>query len=161
MLTIDTNTMAISLTRGDSATIEFSAKDESGDTHLPVSGDSLSFAVAKKYGGDKLFSITNRFNDCFKAETVTSTEFNADKTSYFTKSGDTYNRCTSNDAWSSDTQYYINTMWNIEIEPDMTKGMKFGDYYWDLQLDTTSGNYTIIGKNDSIEPKFTVWGEVV
>jgi len=171
MLIINVESMAISLTRGDEATIEFSAK-ENGNTYLAESGDELTFGVSKKYGGEKTlpngFSITNKFDECFEECSPDETEFNADKTSYFTKDGNVYTRCTSASTWSSSTQYYENTMWNIFIEPEHTKtlkdgkvdtdkSLKFSDYVWDLQLN----NYTIIGKSENLEPKFTVLGEVV
>ena len=63
MLNIDTNTMTISITRGDSASITFGAVDRSGATWNPTEGDeTLTFAVAKKWGGDTLMEITNPYN---------------------------------------------------------------------------------------------------
>ena len=50
--------------------------------------------------------------------------------------------------------------WTVGIEASNTKSMKFGDYVWDLQLTTSTGTDTIIGKTDSISPTFRVWGEV-
>ena len=62
MLTIDTTTMLIELTRGDSASIVFSAVDGEGNEFEPVTGDKLTFAVAKKVGDTPIFSITNEYN---------------------------------------------------------------------------------------------------
>ena len=62
MLTIDTTTMLIELTRGDSASIVFSAIDGEGNEFEPVTGDKLTFAVAKKVGDTPIFSITNEYN---------------------------------------------------------------------------------------------------
>lgn len=56
--------------------------------------------------------------------------------------------------------------WNIEITPEKTKDMKFADYYFDVQLEVYDANadsyqvVTIIGKTDSMTPKFRLWGEV-
>lgn len=51
--------------------------------------------------------------------------------------------------------------WTIQIEPDHTEDMKFGDYVYDVQLQTVGGETdTIIGKTDDISPTFRVWGEV-
>lgn len=51
--------------------------------------------------------------------------------------------------------------WTISIEGEHTKSMKFGDYAWDIQLETPNGRpQTIIGKTDDLSPTFRVWGEV-
>ena len=63
MLKIDTETMMIELTRGDSASIVFSAVDKDGNPWNPTDGDEkLTFAVAKKWGGETLMEITNEFD---------------------------------------------------------------------------------------------------
>ena len=59
MLNIDTTTMLIELTRGDSANIVFSAVDGDGTTVTPTAGDKLKFAVAKKVGATPIFEIEN------------------------------------------------------------------------------------------------------
>lgn len=59
MLEIDTNTMMIKMTRGDTESIVFSAVDGEGTTYTPSAGDKLKFAVAKKIGADPLFEIEN------------------------------------------------------------------------------------------------------
>lgn len=59
MLKINTEKMLIALTRGDTANIVFSAKDQSGTTYIPSVGDILKFAVAKKVGADPIFEIEN------------------------------------------------------------------------------------------------------
>ena len=62
MLKIDTEKMLIKLTRGDSASIVFSAVDGDGDPWNPSEGDeSLQFAVAKKWGGDPLMKIKTKY----------------------------------------------------------------------------------------------------
>lgn len=119
MLYIDSNTMLIAATRGDSVSIVFSAKDSEDNDYDPVAGDKLTFAVAKKVGADPIFSITNEYDGV------------------------------DEDAF-----------WTIEIEPEHTESMKFADYVWDIQLETSSGVQTIIGKTDELSPKFRVWGEV-
>ena len=63
MLEINTGTMMIALTRGDSASIQFGAVDESGTTWNPTEGDEeLTFAVAKKWGAEPLMVITNPYS---------------------------------------------------------------------------------------------------
>lgn len=59
MFNINTETYLIELTRGDSATIIFGAKDAQGNNYIPVSGDELKFAVAKKVGADPIFEVAN------------------------------------------------------------------------------------------------------
>ena len=59
MFNINTETYLIELTRGDSATIIFGAKDARGKAYIPVSGDELKFAVAKKVGADPIFEVAN------------------------------------------------------------------------------------------------------
>lgn len=62
MLNIDTETMLIELTRGDSAAIVFSAVDGDGTTFTPLAGDTIQFAVAKKWGGTPLMLIENEYD---------------------------------------------------------------------------------------------------
>ena len=63
MLEIDTTTMKIAITRGDTASIQFGAKDANGDTWNPTAGDeTLTFAVSKKWGGEPLMEITNPYS---------------------------------------------------------------------------------------------------
>lgn len=81
MLKIDTETMLIELTRGDSASIVFSAVDGDGTTWNPSEGDeSLQFAVAKKWGGDPLMRIVNTFdpNDASGLEKFWTIEITTD-----------------------------------------------------------------------------------
>lgn len=61
MLNIDTNTMLIELTRGDSASIVFSAVDSEGTAWHPTAGDKIKFAVAKKYGAEPLSEVVNTY----------------------------------------------------------------------------------------------------
>lgn len=59
MFNINTETYLIELTRGDSASIIFGAKDAHGNDYIPVVGDELKFAVAKKVGADPIFEVAN------------------------------------------------------------------------------------------------------
>lgn len=52
MLKIDTENKIISMTKGDSEYIVFSAEDEEGQEYVPVAGDKLKFGVAKKVDTD-------------------------------------------------------------------------------------------------------------
>ena len=119
MISIDVNKMLIALTRGDSASITFSATDSEGQDYEPSEGDILTFAVAKKVGADPLFSISNTYDGV------------------------------DDDAF-----------WTILIEPEHTAELGFKDYAWDIQLQTSTGIDTIIGRTDTLSPTFRVWGEV-
>ena len=123
MINIDTETYLIELTRGDNAVIEFSAKDDGGNVYLPDTGDKLVFAVAKMRNKDPLFQVTNEFGE-YAQVTPTQTEFNADKTKYFTYSSGVYTRCTVASVYNSSTNYYVSLFWNIAIVPENTKEMK-------------------------------------
>lgn len=59
MIAIDEDEMLIALTRGDSASIVFSAVDEEGTVYTPQVGDVLKFAVATNVGATPLLVITN------------------------------------------------------------------------------------------------------
>lgn len=61
MIAIDAIEMMIELTRGDSASIVFSAVNEQGTTYTPQSGDVLKFAVAENVGETPLFTVTNTY----------------------------------------------------------------------------------------------------
>ena len=63
MFNINTETYLIELTRGDSATIIFGAKDAQGNNYIPVSGDELKLAVAKKVGAEPIFEVANTMGD--------------------------------------------------------------------------------------------------
>lgn len=63
MIEIDTKRKIIKLTRGNTARIVFSAKDEEGTFYVPVAGDKLNFSVAKKPGGTPIFSVENTMVD--------------------------------------------------------------------------------------------------
>ena len=63
MFNINTETYLIELTRGDSASIIFGAKDAQGNDYIPVAGDELKFAVAKKVGADPIFEVANTMDD--------------------------------------------------------------------------------------------------
>ena len=159
MINIDTETYLIELTRGDNAVIEFSAKDDGGNVYLPDTGDKLVFAVAKMRNKDPLFQVTNEFGE-YAQVTPTQTEFNADKTKYFTYSSGVYTRCTAASVYNSSTNYYVSLFWNIAIAPENTKEMKSNTYVWDLQLESDGKIHTIIGETDTLDPKFKIWGEV-
>lgn len=59
MFKVDSENMIIYITRGDSASIIFSAKDKNGEVFHPTAGDRLTFAVAKKFGDEPLIEIIN------------------------------------------------------------------------------------------------------
>lgn len=59
MFEIDTEKFLIEITRGDTASILFGAKDAEGNDYVPVAGDELKLAVAKKVGADPIFEVTN------------------------------------------------------------------------------------------------------
>ena len=59
MITIDAVEMMIALTRGDTASIVFSAVDEEGTPYTPQAGDVLKFAVANRVGDTPIFTISN------------------------------------------------------------------------------------------------------
>lgn len=59
MFNIDTEKFLIEITRGDTASIIFGAKDAEGNDYVPVEGDELKLAVAKKVGADPIFSVVN------------------------------------------------------------------------------------------------------
>lgn len=63
MLKIDTETMTISMTKGDAEYIVFSAEDDEGQEYVPVTGDILKFGVAKKVDTDPIFQIENTMDD--------------------------------------------------------------------------------------------------
>ena len=135
MLTIDTNTMMISVTRGDYVSIVFSAKDAEETTWHPSADDVLTFAVGKKYGAEPVISKSNTYDG-------------EDETSFWTieiKDEDWYKK-------DSDGNVVY-----VDGEPSL---IDFGSYVWDLQLTTSSGKVTIIGKSDDYSPKFKVWGDV-
>lgn len=159
MINIDTATYLIELTRGDNAVIEFTAEDDDGNIYLPETGDVLVFAVAKMRNKDPLFQIENTFGE-FAEAFPTETEFAADPTMYFTHSSGTYTRCAASATYSSSTQYYISTFWDIEIVPENTKAMKSNTYVWDLQIEINGEIHTIIGETDTLDPRFKIWGEV-
>ena len=59
MLKIDTDKMIISVTRGDTFSIVFSAVTGEGNTFVPVDGDVLTFGVAKKLGATPIIQKSN------------------------------------------------------------------------------------------------------
>lgn len=59
MFNIDTEKFLIEITRGDTASILFGAKDAQGNDYIPVAGDELKLAVAKKVGADPIFEVVN------------------------------------------------------------------------------------------------------
>lgn len=63
MLKIDSETMTISMTRGDTVDIIFSAVNEEGELFHPTKNDRLIFSVAKKIGDEPIICITNEMNN--------------------------------------------------------------------------------------------------
>lgn len=59
MFNIDTEKFLIEITRGDTASIVFGAKDAEGNDYEPTEGDELKLAVAKKVGADPIFEVSN------------------------------------------------------------------------------------------------------
>lgn len=139
MLTIDTNTMMISVTRGDYVSIVFSAKDAEETTWHPDEGDTLTFAVAKKLGSEPIISKSNIYDG-------------EDEEAFWTINIGEIN---SNDWYKKDEDG--NVILDDKGEP---VPIDFGSYVWDLQLTLSTGKITIIGKSDTYAPKFVVWGEV-
>lgn len=172
MLNIDTTTMLIALTRGDTVSIQFGAVDASGGLWNPSEGDeTITLAVAKKWGGEVLMECSNTYDgvEKYKEVTVTEATFKAHKNWYYTESGGVYTQCTDADEYDENETYYMrdcDEFWTITIEKDDwldddgNDKFKFSDYVYDVQIDTSSGSETIIGKTDDITPTFRVLGEV-
>ena len=173
MLKIDTENMIISLTRGDTANIMFSASDEEGNEYSPQVGDELKFSVAKKVGATPIFQIPNVQTDThtqemvYTAVEITQDEFDADPTKFYTESGGVYTQCQVGDVYDAGETYYTGeypldttAFWTVTIQPAHTNQMKFGDYAFDVQLTHSGEVDTIIGKTDDMSPTFRVWGEV-
>lgn len=185
MLNIDTDKMLIEITRGDTAYIVFSALDKEGRTYEPSVNDVLKFAVAKKFGSAPIFEIPNKLTVAptnYVSAMPTEEQYNLEPTHYYTESGGVYTQCTSADPYDAEESYYIldysgfwtitiggNNEWyqkdkdgNVIVDADGNKTdlFKFSDYVWDLQLSTSTGVDTIIGKTDDISPTFRVLGEV-
>jgi len=170
MLAINTDTFLIEMTRGDSASIVFAAVDKDGNLWNPSeTTDRLTFAVAKKWGAEPLFEITNEYDgvEAYKEVSIDGETYNAHPTWYYTESGGIYTQCTAEDAYDSDETYYMrdcDEFWTITITTEdwLDNGaekFKFTDYVYDVQILTTTGADTIIGKTDTITPTFRVWGE--
>lgn len=131
MLQIDTTTMMIELTRGDSASIVFSAVDGEGNAWNPsATTDKITFAVAKKWGGEPLMVIENEYDGTTPATTESLEAF-----------------------WT------INIPSSIWLNDSGEDIFKFTDYVYDVQISTSTGVDTIIGKTDTLSPTFRVWGE--
>lgn len=74
------------------------------------------------------------------------------------KYGDPIKTFTKQKASSSATS---DTDYTIEILPEDTKELKFGDYYFDVSIVTASGQVcTYIGDTGDNQPKFTILKEV-
>lgn len=63
MFKVDPENKIIYITRGDTASIIFSAKDSEGNEFHPTANDRLIFSAAKKVGLDPLIVITNQMNE--------------------------------------------------------------------------------------------------
>lgn len=63
MFKIDSENMIIYLTRGDSASIVFSAKTDEGEEFHPTRNDRLYFSAAKKFGEEPLVEVMNVMED--------------------------------------------------------------------------------------------------
>ena len=139
MLMIDTNDMMISVTRGDYVSIVFSAVDANEDEWHPedVGVDTLTFAVAKNHGEEPVISVSNVYNG--DEDAFWNIEFGEE---------------------GSTDWYKKDSRGNVIYAGGEPAPLDFGNYVWDLQLTTSTGKITIIGKTDDVSPKFRVWGEV-
>ena len=63
MFKVDSENMIIYLTRGDSASIVFSAKTQEGEVFHPSKYDKLCFSAAKKLGEEPLIEIVNEMDE--------------------------------------------------------------------------------------------------
>lgn len=173
MLNINTETFEIAITRGDTASIVFSAVEKDGTSWNPEVGDEkLVFAVAKKWGGDRLMEIVNTYSgNPYTEVEVDETTFNANKTNYWYVDDGEYVQCTNADTYDSSETYYLKdwaSFWTINItrshwlDENGNDKFKFADYVYDVQVATATDDITIIGKDDDngIEPIFKVLGEV-
>lgn len=174
MLNINTDTFEIAITRGDSASITFSAIQMDGKTYEPSVGEILKFAVAKKWGGEPLMDIPNTLEEMpstYVLATPTEEDFTLEPEHYYTEEEGVYTQCTSADVYDPETPYYIldfSSWWTINItrsdwlDSAGNDKFKFADYVYDVQISTDTDDITIIGKDDDngIEPTFKVLGEV-
>ena len=60
MFKVDSENMTIYITRGDTASIIFSARDHDGNEFHPTNNDCLIFSSAKKVGDEPLIEIINK-----------------------------------------------------------------------------------------------------
>jgi hypothetical protein len=137
MLNIDTTTMLIELTRGDTANIVFSAVDKDGETWTPdAAGIELKFAVGKKVGATPISEVTNVYDgedlDAFWTITIGGSFW-----------------------YEKDEDGQV-----VEEDGSPVNAYKFKDYVYDVQIKTSTGTDTIIGETDDIHPTFRVLGEV-
>lgn len=171
MLEINTETMMIALTRGDSASIVFGAVTPDGNPWQPSQGDeTLTLAVAKKWGGEVLMKCENAYDgNPYTEVVVDETTFDADKAKYWYVDDDEYVQCTELSVYDPTETYYVKdwaSFWTINITADKwlnddgSDKFKFADYVYDVQVGTSTGADTIIGKTDDLSPTFRVLGEV-
>lgn len=136
MLNIDTTKMLIEITRGDTASIVFSAKDKEGNDWSPTeTTDVLKFAVVDKWGNEPLMEIVNTYDG-------------EDEEKFWTIN-------IGKDDWYEKKNGQV--VFDANNKP--VELFKFSDYLWDAQISTEGGTITIIGKTDTITPKFRVWGD--
>ena len=61
----------------------------------------------------------------------------------------------------NDSSATTHTDYTVEIQPEDTKEMKFGEYVYDVSIITSGGGvFTYIGDNGVIKPTFTILKEV-
>jgi hypothetical protein len=136
MLNIDTTKMLIEITRGDTASIVFSAKDKEGNDWSPTeTTDVLKFAVVDKWGNEPLMEIVNTYDG-------------EDEEKFWTIN-------IGKDDWYEKKNGQV--VFDANNKP--VELFKFSDYLWDAQISTEGGTITIIGKTDTVTPKFRVWGD--
>lgn len=89
----------IYLTRGDTGIFTVSLVDKDGNPYVPQEGDTIRFAMAKKFGASSDVLV----NKSFPADTMT-----------------------------------------LEIEPQDTKHLAFGDYVYDIELTDVDGHVSTV-----------------
>lgn len=98
MFEVDSNNN-IYLTRGDTGIFTVNLFDCDGNPYTPEPGDTIRFAMAKKFGASSDVLV----NKEFPADTLT-----------------------------------------LEIQPQDTKSLAFGDYVYDIELTDTSGHVSTV-----------------
>ena len=89
-------------TKGEKYRLKVCVGTTSGNTFTPLLGNNVPFKCeVRKYIAIDVDYI---------AVSVTEVEFNANKTKYYYKSGNSYIHCTASSTYNSSTQYYISSI---------------------------------------------------